>query len=345
MIKGLVEQQGSGLVFLPGIHGNEMSLISSPLGDLMPVVMDETQVSGFGSDMESHILLTEHGRGHLLTMLESDPPANEALWKRLPGFYWYAPVTKAKPDSDVLAVHSVARRDEERVPLLVTRNAGSGKVLFMGTDAAWRWRRGVEDTYHYRFWGQVVRWMAHQRHLAYEEGIRFFFSPEAPRRGERVFLHTTVFDRSGFPLDKGTVRATISRIGGLTETLTLDPEPGGWGVFTGAFTPGEGGVYDIMIRCDEADRQLKAQLAVGVNRRERIGQPARANNLREISAITGGKYGTTGDLKEIVKNISVLPEPEPQEQRFKLWCHPLWYGLIILLLAVYWVARKLMGLV
>jgi uncharacterized membrane protein len=129
MIKGLVEQQGSGLVFLPGIHGNEMSLISSPLGDLMPVVMDETQVSGFGSDMESHILLTEHGRGHLLTMLESDPPANEALWKRLPGFYWYAPVTKAKPDSDVLAVHSVARRDEERVPLLVTRNAGSGKVL------------------------------------------------------------------------------------------------------------------------------------------------------------------------------------------------------------------------
>ena len=43
---------------------------------------------------------------------------------------------------------------------------------------AWRWRRGVEDTYHYRFWGQVVRWMAHQRHLAHKEGIRFFYNPE-----------------------------------------------------------------------------------------------------------------------------------------------------------------------
>ena len=66
-----------------------------------------------------------------------------------------------------------------RIPLLVTRAAGNGKVLYMGTDAAWRWRKGVEDTYHYRFWGQVVRWMSHQRHLAQEEGIRFFYTPRS----------------------------------------------------------------------------------------------------------------------------------------------------------------------
>ena len=47
-----------------------------------------------------------------------------------------------------------------RIPLLVTRTFGAGKILFMGTDGAWRWRRGVEDLYHYRFWGQVVRWMS-----------------------------------------------------------------------------------------------------------------------------------------------------------------------------------------
>ena len=27
----------------------------------------------------------------------------------------------------------------------------------MGSDSAWRWRRGVEDKFHYRFWSQVVR--------------------------------------------------------------------------------------------------------------------------------------------------------------------------------------------
>ena len=29
----------------------------------------------------------------------------------------------------------------------------------------------VEDLYHYRFWSQVVRWMAHQRHISGNEGI------------------------------------------------------------------------------------------------------------------------------------------------------------------------------
>ena len=66
----------------------------------------------------------------------------------------------------------------------------------MGTDSAWRWRRGVEDKYHYRFWSQVVRWMAHQRHLSDKEGIRVSYSPEAPNVGDTVFLQTTVLDQA-----------------------------------------------------------------------------------------------------------------------------------------------------
>ena len=50
----------------------------------------------------------------------------------------------------------------------------------MGTDAAWRWREGVEDKYHYRFWGQVARWMAYQRGIASGEKMRLFYSPDNP---------------------------------------------------------------------------------------------------------------------------------------------------------------------
>ena len=55
---------------------------------------------------------------------------------------------------------------------------GAGKSLYLGSDSAWRWRRGVEDKYHYRFWSQVVRWMAHNRYLAEKEGIKLIPSPE-----------------------------------------------------------------------------------------------------------------------------------------------------------------------
>jgi hypothetical protein len=245
----------------------------------------------------------------------------------------------------VLAVHSAARNQHGRIPLLVTRNCGNGKVLFMGTDSAWRWRRGVEDTYHYRFWGQVVRWMSHQRHLAHADGIRFFFSPESPARGDRVFLNATVFDRSGLPVTEGPVEVTISSAAGGMEKLDMNAEPGGWGVFTGSFVPREGGRYEVEVVCKAADRRVKAEVLVSSPRRERVGRPARAGVLREIASITRGRYGTADQLEEMVRSINLLPEPKPIEERLRLWCHPLWAALIVGLLALYWAGRKLIGMI
>ncbi|MEZ0299457.1 MAG: hypothetical protein ACAI35_23630, partial [Candidatus Methylacidiphilales bacterium] len=164
LIRGVVEQQGTGLVLLPGRRGSLPALANTVLGDMIPVEFDTEKSRGLTSGSEWNMNLTGEGRGHLLTMLASSETANVAVWKSLPGFYWNAGVKKAKTGTEVLAVHSSVRNEWGRLPLLVTKSFGNGKVLFMGTDAAWRWRKGVEDTYHYRFWGQVVRWMSHQRH-------------------------------------------------------------------------------------------------------------------------------------------------------------------------------------
>ena len=82
-----------------------------------------------------------------------------------------------------------------RLPLLVTRTFGAGKVLFMGTDGAWRWRKGVEDKYHYRFWGQVVRWMAYQRNMAKGETMRLYYVPDQPQLNQMLALHANVMER------------------------------------------------------------------------------------------------------------------------------------------------------
>src|SRR5205823_2257829 len=152
------------------------------------------------------------------------------------------------------------RYEAGRIPLLVTRPFGNGKVLFMGTDGAWRWRRGVEDKYHYRFWGQVVRWMAHQRHLAAGERIRLSFSPENPRAGETIFLLATVFDSSGFPIEKGNVAARIRASNGSTENLEFTPTPGGWGVFKTEFVPHEGGKYKLGVRNTSGSQQIETEI-------------------------------------------------------------------------------------
>ena len=128
--------------------------------------MDRSQPSGWGSRLPCHFELTELGRRSLLTKLADSQDENSEVWESLPGFQWYAPTIRAKAGTEVFCVHKDASNEYGRLPLLVTQTYGVGKVLFMGTDGAWRWRKGVEDKYHYRFWGQVVRWMAYQRNMA-----------------------------------------------------------------------------------------------------------------------------------------------------------------------------------
>jgi uncharacterized membrane protein len=343
-IRALVEQQGSGLVFLPGYLGHENTLHGTPLDDLMPVDLDDTQPEGVSTPDESHLLLTSEGRGHLLTMLAADEATNADIWKNLPGFNWCAAVADTRPGSETLAVHSSLRNAEGRIPLLVTRPFGNGKVLFMGTDGAWKWRLGVEDKYHYRFWGQVIRWMAHQRHLAQGERIRLSFSPETPRAGDDVSLLATVFDQSGYPVTKASVSASIVSGTGASEHVELSPLPGGWGVFKGDYTPRKGGRFHVIVKDETDGQQLQTDLNVVRSSRERVGDPANLALLRDIASLTGGASGGTGDLDAIVRKMALLPEPQPIEQRIELWSQ--WYTAcaILILLAAYWSARKLSGM-
>jgi len=345
LIKGLVEQQGSGLVFMPGRRGNHLSLMDSPLKELMPVVLDDAKPTGVGLQNESVLTLSNRGRGHLLTRFDADEMVNDQIWKMLPGFYWSTGVIKSRPGSEVLAVHSELRNQFGRIPLLAIRSAGRGKVLFMGTDSAWRWRRGVEDKFHYRFWSQVARWMAHKRHLAEKDGIRLSYTPETPKVGDRVFLQATVLDEAGFPLENGEVNGTIVSPTGRGEQLELIEVEGGWGVYSAEFSPQEGGPFEIAIDAPEQDRELKTKLTVSLPKREKLGRPVNRPILGEIATITGGESAGTDHLDEIIKKISVLPEPRPAEIRTRLWSNPWWGGAILLLLVVYWTGRKLAGLV
>src|SRR5204862_1542199 len=170
-----------------------------------------------------------------LTNLADTQDNNLEVWEDLPGFQWYAPVVRAKGGTDVLAVHKDASNEYGRLPLLVTRTFGAGKVLFMGTDGAWRWRKGVEDKYHYRFWGQVVRWMAYQRKMAKGETMRLYYSPDQPQLHRTVTLNATVMERGGEPLAKGDVIARIDAPSGKTETIRLAQHGDEWGAFSGQY--------------------------------------------------------------------------------------------------------------
>jgi hypothetical protein len=345
LVRGLVEQQASGLVLLPGPRGRQSSLLSSALKDLFPVILDESRPQGNLLQNESTLVLTAAGKPHWLTRFEAELTQNEELWKSLPGFWWSAGVEKSRPGADVLAVHSALRNASGRMPLLVSRPFGSGKVLFMGSDSAWRWRRGVEDKYHYRFWSQVVRWMAHQRHLSQQEGLRLSFSPETPQAGETVFLQATAVDLGPAEGGAPALRGSVAEPSGRSEVLDFTALEGGWGVFTSGFTPRQGGRHQIKLEVKATGRVAATAIDVTAPVLEKLGQPANAAMLRDLASLTRGAAATIEGFETLVSQIALLPEPKPLEQRFRMWSSPWWGGLILTLLACYWAGRKWAGLI
>lgn len=345
LLKGLVEHQASGLVFMPGWQGRQISLMETELNDLYPVVLDTAQPEGWGSRTPNHFELTELGRRSLLTKLADTREDNIEVWAGLPGFQWYSPVLRARAGSEVLCVHESISNEYGRIPLLATRTFGSGKVLFMGTDGAWRWRKGVEDKYHYRFWGQVVRWMAYQRNMAKGETMRLYYSPDQPQIDQTLMLNANVMETSGEPLSRGDVTARIVAPSGKAETIRFLSAGDEWGAFSSRFTAVEPGEHQLTLACKQTGATLETSFFVQGVATERLGKPARPEVLEEIARVTRGKVIAADKIDEVVNSLASLPDPPPAIRRVQLWSHPVVAGLLILLLGVFWVSRKVVGLI
>ncbi|MBC8127216.1 MAG: hypothetical protein H8M99_08765 [Gloeobacteraceae cyanobacterium ES-bin-144] len=344
LIRGLIENQASGVIFMPGSLGNQFSLLDTDLADLMPVILDDTHRNGMSESIASPLSLTTEGRTSLLTMLGSNEEENPTIWRRLPGFYWHAPVIKAKGGSEVLAVHANRRGKFGPIPLIVTKPAGNGKVLFMGIDSAWRWRRGVEDLYHYRFWGQVARWMSYQRNMASGQRVRLFFTPERPEPGATVTLNANAFDANGAPLQKGTVAIDITAPDGSSQRLDLQKNDSAWGAFSGRFKIDAPGAWKIRATASGAeDKPLETTLIAQGVEIEKTGQPARPEVLEEMARVSRGRVIQPAQLEDIIKEITALPAPRPLESRIPLWSHWGTLAALIALLGIFWIGRKLNG--
>ncbi|MEO1528359.1 MAG: hypothetical protein AAFX06_23290 [Planctomycetota bacterium] len=342
-LRGLVTQQASGLILMPGMRDQQSSLLSTELAELYPVELDVSRPRGVGSAEASRISLTAAGRQSLLTELDDDPDRNWQIWESLPGFHWHAAVERAKAGSQTLGVHPVSSNRYGRIPLLVTRPAGAGKVLFMGTDSAWRWRLGVEDKYHYRFWGQVIRWMAYQRNMAVGERIRLSYRPERPDPGETVTFRATVMNEDGSPVRASSLDLALADAEGSDRVVRLIATGSEWGVFAGETQLTSSGEHRLVLEHPTDGSSVATRLTVQGRALEVVGAPARPDVLTAIASVGGGDVYSEEQVEQLVDQINSLPPPNSQQRRIQWWNHPGVMAMILVTLGVFWVARKWAG--
>jgi len=92
-------------------------------------------------------------------------------------------------------------------------------------------------------------------------------------------------------------------------------------------------------------QKLETEINVQKVTLEQLGQPANLQVMREIAERSGGETGGPADLNKLINAISLVAENEEIQERFRLWSNAWWGGAIVFLLAVYWVSRKILGLI
>lgn len=160
-----IDENGVGLVVQAGPSHMPHVFANRPLIDALPVKPrrntkpNEDNLSGLFAPAFKpfNMRITATGSIHSAFSLYQNAQKNRGVWSRMPGFYWCADITELKPGATMLADVETTLG---KIPLIAEHHYGKGRVLFIGTDSTYRWRRNIGSHFFYRFWGQAVRHVA-----------------------------------------------------------------------------------------------------------------------------------------------------------------------------------------
>jgi hypothetical protein len=380
-----VADRGGTLVILAGKRAMPIGFTSGPAtardADPLVKLLPIEKPRPFDSTRGFAIRLTDEGeRVQFLRMEDGGPDKSRERWAALPPHYWGI-IGEAKPGAVPLASFTeegallpnpkekpaTSSDDPARKKALIVRqNYGFGRVLYVGIDSTWRWRKYVGDKYHHRFWGQVIRWAASDKPLVTgNEQVRFGTREPVYDQGQEVDVVVRLAEDVPPLSPESRAGARILRLGEgdppSEEAVALVPlkaRPAQPRVLEGRVRDLPAGQYRIELAIPElADKLIgpsgpdgqpgKLRAPFSVSPRDNPEMLELATNwqlLQELATRSGGKVFTPENAAELGDLLQKKVDTHLVPTERKLWQEWGTLALFLLLLTGEWVGRKLAGL-
>lgn len=324
--------------------------VFEPLATMLPVALHRQGLSiaeqiAREDGVAWRLLLTPLGAEHPIMRLGATPEETRELWGLMPGIYWAYPVQRLKPAAVALAESSshLGRTDDNQpLPLIATHMYGRGPVLYLGFDGAWRWRYVSDAAHYYRFWSNVVEYLATHRML--KKRVLVSVVGDRAGVGEAVRVKAEAYDAQfePFQADRYVVQVT-NRSTRESWQLPLRPDGKERGVFRGTFRPPTPGEYaftaaDVAGQQVAPDDVLSRTIQVTLPRDEFVRPEANPVVLASLSGeeafLPAERFG------ELAEQVPPGRLQTVRETTRELWS--VWVSVVLLcvLLAAEWIARK-----
>ncbi len=385
LIREQVEKRGALLVLSSGPRYMPHAYRDESLRDLLPVLFESSdEFLGDSPEQSYHIELTTEGRTSPIMQQAASHAASQRIWDNLPALRWRfvpggikegaeilavarpaglttvnlpSPEAARSPDEVTEAIRRLATQKEfeKDHALVVTQSFGLGKVAMLCFDRTWRLRYGVGDTYHHRFWGQLVRWGAGESLRAGTELVRLgtdrlTYSPNDP-----IQVIAQVLTPERFPVTDGNVYIRVSRNNETVQRRALTFREGSAGIFETALDPlPEEGEYQFTLEGKAVNESLAESGTSAVDTTVLVETARNPVELAELTAdrdflkqaaqLTGGTVAEANETS-LLPGYFGAPKETLQERRdVTLWDSWPFLVLFILLLTAEWLLRRRYGL-
>jgi hypothetical protein len=339
-----VQQGGGGLLFIAGRQFNPWAYPGTPLADLLPV--DVAEQNGpvdpptGATDRPIHVQLTPAGRESQALRLTDNEQSSAQAWENLPPIWWEAPVFRAKPGADVLAIDPAAAHANRlgKIPLIVLAQPGLGQVMFVGTDNTWRWRKNFGDRSFVALWGQIVQRLSLPHLLGGSKKTQISTDQQKYSVGQKITVVARLYDDALKPIDVEQVQAFYQLTGGQPVPLTLRIDGGQKGIYRGEFVAPAPGNYECWV---ERDDKTRRDFSIVQSQVELEETAMNERGLRDMAATTGGQFFREEDLFKLPEVLRNKSEMVQRTEEIDLWSTWIYLGMLFAVVASEWIVRKI----
>lgn len=386
-IEETVTKRGALLVCVAGFRHMPHNHLSPTLQRLLPVTYTPGNQVQFSSQEPSyHIELTDEGQTHPVTSQSTSRTLNQDRWQGFQPMRWRYQHDGVKDTAEVLAyarpegtpalgqtvtpdgspgsveaaLEQLANRKqrEKDNALISTIRAGLGKVLMLNFDQTWRFRYGVGDTYHHRFWGQVTRWGAGANLRSGNELVRLGTDRLSYTPNDPIEITAKVLDGDRRPVTDADVEVEVWKDGDRLSTQQLSYRSDSSGIYETSISGlSAEGDYQVKLVGDPVDAaladrpegpsEITTELLVVTTRNpvELAELTADRDFLTRATSITGGRLAELNDIESLLSSFGTPKETLTERRNVTLW--DTWPLLLAFfgLLTTEWILRRRSGLV
>lgn len=356
-----VEEEGLGLIVQAGSQSMPRDFAGGPLARLLPVRIDtrvadsETvmlvgvsksgpvtrRVTGIEAPAFAPFRMTVTATGaiHPAFRLYDNATQSRGVWSRMPEFYWASAVLDAGQAATVLAKIETPGPAQHR-PLIAECYAGRGRVLYLGLDSTYRWRKNIGTHLFYRYWGQALRHVAKAKDKSKDRSwLEAFPTRVEPR--EPVTIELYAVDREGQPITSNEMFLQVTGAeNGDRVRLDKTPQPG---IYRGQWAPANQGQYKLNFT-DMNAKTVSTAIQVAGSGRELRRPVVDREFLGNLADASGGRLLEIDQLAKLGDMVRGQPLKITQTHESEIWDNWITLLLVALLYFIDLTIRRITGL-